>query len=280
MAQQPHDKRVTPGSPGEQPKPAGLPEIQWLPVTELLIDYTYQHRSYEWAVEEILADFRPELSGLILVNIRPDGKIFILDGATRWAVRARRQDRWILAEVMRGMTPQQEAAAYLVKAQNKPRQPIDWFVAEVAAGRPQAKLINEILNQRDIFMQSFATRTGMVQGSAVVSCVRALKRIVPLDSDGSSLRSTLDLILDTWGYERRALAGEFLQCIAGLLAKHEGNLVRNRFIEKFREADIGELWEEARKVRTAAIPRISLRRALHIRLVDLYNVGAKRRLAE
>jgi hypothetical protein len=209
------------GAAGRQPKPAWLPQIGWLSVRDLQVDYAYQHDSYAWAVEEILVDFRPELSGMILVNIRADGRMFIIDGATRREVRLRRGEHWILAEIMRGLTQQQEAEAYLVKAQNKQRQPIDWFVAEVAAGKPQSKMINDILNARGIHVQSYATRRKMVvpPPKAVVSCVKALKRIAPHDSDGSALLDTLDLVLDTWGYDKSVLAGEFLLCIAGILAK-------------------------------------------------------------
>jgi hypothetical protein len=281
MPQQLIVKAFATGDPGLQLKPSRLPEFAWLLVKELQIDRTYQHKPYDRAIEELLADFKPELSGPIFVNVRVDARKFIIDGATRWQVRERRGDRWILAEIVRGLTLQQEAEAYIVKAQNKQRQPIDWFVAEVAAGRPEAKLINDILNAREILVDSFAASKGVVKGQLIVSCVRDLKRALAMDPSGDLLQTTLDLVLATWGYKKRAFTGDFLLCLAGLLAKHSETIVRSRFINKFSKfEDIGDLWDEARKTRQAATPRITLRRALHIKLVEMYNLGAKRRLQD
>ncbi len=277
MQPNPSVKGAATGLPGAQPKPTKIPEIAWLAVTDLQVDHSYQHDSYEWAIEEILVGFRPEFSGLILVNIRTDGRKFILDGATRWQVRLRRGDRWILAEIVRGLTPEQEADVYLIKADNKVRAPIDWFVAEVRAGRPQSKLINDLLNARGIHVKSYATRRGMVvpKPRAVVTCVEALKRMVPPDSDGSSMHATLDLVLATWNYKPRSLGGEFLLCLHDILAKHGGRIVRKRFIAKFQDCEIGWLWDEARKVRDASTPRCTLRKALETKILALYDLGAK-----
>jgi hypothetical protein len=58
----------------DQPRPP-LPEIGWYAITDIKVDWSYQHRSYRWAVDALLKDYRPELAGFILINIRDTGGV-------------------------------------------------------------------------------------------------------------------------------------------------------------------------------------------------------------
>src|SRR5262245_26018169 len=108
-----------------------LPDIGWLAVAELKIDGAYQHRPYSEHISLLEKEYQPDYSGLILVNIRESGDIYVIDGATRKAVHEKRGYRWIRAEILKGLNQSEEAYIYLLRAKNVQRQPVDWFLAEV-----------------------------------------------------------------------------------------------------------------------------------------------------
>jgi len=249
------------------------PMVMKLVVSELLVDYVYQHKPYRDAILDLGKNFQAHLCGLILVNIRADGRKFIIDGASRVQVHIDKGIRYIWAEVMRGLTVQQEAAVYLIRAKNKQRQPVDWFHASVIAGDPECLIIQSILDERKIGIVSFATERGTPDYKATMSCVQTLLRIVRRDPSGHRLSETLDLILDTWGYAKAGLSKGFLESIHGFLAQHANEISRPSFISKVGATEIVDILEMARGLRFNTIPRMSLRSATQRNIVELYNVG-------
>src|SRR5262245_51755177 len=215
-----------------------LPSIGWFHVTELLVDYAYQHNPYRESIDAFKKVFRRELMGLILVNIRKDGTVYIIDGNTRVTVCRELRIRRVCAEIKKGMTQAEEADAYTVKAINTQRQPVDIFKAECIAKKPDAVLIQTILASKHIEVKSFASEHGPRTAKAIISCVATLKRLLRQeqrwieaqkmtgDTDGEKmelgehLKNTIGLIVDTWGYDSGALGGAFIETIHDLLFKY------------------------------------------------------------
>jgi hypothetical protein len=247
-----------------------------LPVAELKVDHDYQHQPYRDAIADLKKEFRPELSGFILVNIRDDGNMYIIDGATRHQVHVDLGLRWIHAEVKRGLSIEEEAQAYIIKAQNKQRQPVDWFHAGVIAKTPSCVMIHTILHEREIVVTSYASVRGGTPSKAMVSCVSHLQRMIRRDPSGDRLCEALDLILDTWGYAKAGLAGGFIETIYDLLAQYGEDINRQGFISKLGGYTITELQDMARTLRHATTPHISLRRAVQRKIIEIYNVGRNR----
>lgn len=250
-----------------------LPEIGWLEVGQLFVDYTYQHRPYTRAIADLEKEFNPDISGFILVNIRTDGTIAILDGQTRRAVHEKKRLRHIRAEILRGLSEEEEAAIYLKKCINTQRLPVDSFLAELKAKHPQATLIAKILSQRKLEIESYATQHGQRTGQAVITCVTALKRMLQSDPDGDTLGAALDLIIDTWGYARSAFTAQTLEVIHGLVLRYGSEIDRKIFITKLGHYPLEDIREQGRTLYHASMRHRSLRAAIQEKMIEIYNVG-------
>lgn len=283
MAESIQGKKVE-ASPPIQRKPSqeALPEIAWLEVSALLVDYSYQHRPYASAIDALHKDFQMAHSGFILVNQRADGSMWILDGQTRHAVQQLRKLRWIKAEMLHGLTQAQEAEVYLLKCINAKRMPVDFFLAEYVAQRPVAVLIHDVLGTRGIEIESYATtqRHRGMDTTPVVTCVSYLKRMIarePKDEKGNPtgeiLGMTLDLIRDTWEYSGNSLTAIFLDSLHKIIVGHADELDRKAFIAKLAGHRPEELREQALLLRLGTKPLLSTGTALQRVMIDLYNSG-------
>lgn len=257
-----------------------LPTIGWLNTVEIQVDHDYQHNPYRNAIDALKTVFRPEWMGFILVNVREDGSIYVIDGNTRTTVCRELGMRRICAEIRHGLTQQEEAAAYTIKAINTQRQPVDLFKAECVAGVPEAIRIQTILRQRQIEVRSFASEHSPRTSRAIVACVATLRRLLRReDRDVAAgkeraghLQATIDLIVDTWDYETGSLGGTFIETIYDLLDRYD-TLVARTFKTKLAIKSHLALREEARGLRFNKTPQPSLRRAMQEKILEFYNYG-------
>jgi hypothetical protein len=279
------DKQAEASTPIQRkPSQEALPEIAWLRIADLLVDYSYQHRPYSSAIDALHKDFQQRYSGFILVNQRADGSMWILDGQTRYAVHQLREIHWIRAEMLHGLTQAQEAEVYLLKCINAKRMPVDFFLAEFVAQRPVAVLIHDVLEKRGIEIESYATtqRHRGMDTTPVVTCVSYLKRMIarePKDEKGNPtgdiLGMTLDLIHDTWEYSGNSLTAIFLDSLHKIIVAHDDELDRRAFIAKLEGHRPEELREQALLLRLGTKPLLSTGTALQRVMIDLYNSGRR-----
>ena len=248
-----------------------LPETAWLEVARIQVDPSYQHRPYARAVQDLAREFDIEQSGYILVNVREDGSYWAIDGQTRCAVHEELGHLLIRAELRRGLTPQQEAQVYLLRCKNIQRVPLDWFLAEFTAGKPDAIFLYKLLSERQIAVESFATEPQYEHTHAYVTCVHTLKRLMRHDPEGFWLGATLDLIIETWQYQKGSFGGQFIETIYGLLRQHDEEIDRKSFAIKLGQHSLKELNQMAGHLRFATHPQISLRSAMQRKIVELYN---------
>ena len=263
-----------------QTRPEALPEIAWLEVAELKVDHSYQHPPYVGAIEQLHREYKPEWSGFILVNERADGSLWIVDGQTRRAVHERRGLAYIRAEILRGLTPEQEAVVYLVKCKNTQRVPVDAFLAEYAARYPMAVLLHDLLAKRGIAVISYATEHQAAPAKAVISCVKTLKDCLKRDEDGSILEATLDLIVETWSYHHTSFGGNFIRLMHDLILRHGDEIDRKSFVTRLSAHSVPELREMGRALKNATTPALSEGKAMQRKVIELYNVGRQTRRIE
>lgn len=265
-----------------RPSQEALPPTAWLSVADLQVDYSYQHRPYARAIQDLDKNYQVDYSGFILVNERTDQTYWVIDGQTRCAVHASRGYRWIKAEMLRGLSQAEEAEVYLLKCINAKRIPVDFFLAEYVAKRPVAVLIHDILDKRDIAIESYATtqRHRGMNAPHVVTCVSYLKRMIGRDPTGNCLGMTLDLIRDTWEYGGNTLTGLFLDALHKLLLVHAEEIDRKTFMQKLGAYRPEELREQALLLRLGTKPQLAVGNALQRVIIDIYNSGrpAQRRI--
>lgn len=257
-----------------KPSMATLPDIDWLPVAELDVDYSYQHRPYASAIDALNKDFREAHSGFILVNRRADGSLWIVDGQTRHAVHKLRNLRWIRAEMLHGFTQAEEAEVYLLKCINATRMLVDFFLAEFIAQRPVAVLIHTILGKHGIAIESYATSHHHRHASVpVVSCVTTLKRMIGKDPSGATLQMVLEIIKDTWDLNQSTMTSVFLDALHKIFIVHGHDIDRKSFAAKLGAHRPEDLREQAMLLRLGTLPLLSVGTALQRVFIDLYNSG-------
>jgi hypothetical protein len=259
---------------------AKAPETAWLKVLDLEVDDGYQHRSYPKFIADLRKDFRPEYSGFILVNVRKDGRMFIVDGQTRTAVHQELRIPLIRAEILRGKTAEEEAQIYMVKCKNTQRIPVDFFRAEVAAGVNDAVLLNKILEERQIQIQSFAPVPRSRGQHATLTCLTTVRRLLRQDPTGEWLGDTLDLIRATWGFIDGALTMYNIAAIHALFLRYRDKIIFKTFVNKFKDISFEQLRVESEQKRLASPhSRLSLTQARLQVLEDIHDkslVEAKR----
>jgi hypothetical protein len=288
MAEGTERKKVKPNiedvfKSAHKPSPEYIPHFELLPVADLQVDYDYQHQPYAKAIDDLNRQFQVRHCGPILVNEREDTTRWILDGQTRHAVHKLRQFRWIVAEMLYGLTQAEEAAVYLLKCINTKRMPVDFFLAEYVARVPLAVLIHDVLAKREIEIESYATaqRSRTANPRPVVNCVTYLKRMIrrePTEEGtgkptGEVLGMTLDLIHDTWEYSGNSLTANFLDTLHKILVGHGDEIDRKAFIDKLGRHRPEELREQALLRRLGTTPQQTISSALQHVMIDLYNSG-------
>ena len=65
------------------PEIGARPELRWVDVTLIDVDHNYQREVDGKAVERILADFRWDHFGAVVLAAKPDGRFAVTDGQHR-----------------------------------------------------------------------------------------------------------------------------------------------------------------------------------------------------
>lgn len=124
-------------------KPSKLEELD---CTQFSIDPRVQRQLNEPRVEAMAMDFKPHALGLITASRRPDGHLYVLDGAHRVSAARRAKFTGLLAaRVFSDLTLQEEAGMFLTTNNTRGVQPIDKFKVRVTMGDPAAVSINQVL---------------------------------------------------------------------------------------------------------------------------------------
>jgi len=104
------------------------------------VDHTYQRQLRPWKKE-----YREELAGEVVVNVRDDGKIAIIDGQHRKDAAERQGIATIPCKAFKGLTVQDEARLHDELNQQRNQSRFDRFKARLAAGEPVEEEISALM---------------------------------------------------------------------------------------------------------------------------------------
>ncbi|CAN7397223.1 MULTISPECIES: ParB N-terminal domain-containing protein [Brucella] len=146
-----------------------MPSIEWVHVTELTVDSSYQ-RSIDndgsrRLIASIAANFDWRLCAPLVVSRRPDGSRVIIDGQHRWAAAVRRGDLLQLPCCLFTYgSPEDEARMFIVanrarKAMNR----MDDFHAALAAGDEDALDIRRLVSEAGLAIARSTSSTAWKQ---------------------------------------------------------------------------------------------------------------------
>lgn len=161
-----------------------MPSIEWVHVTELTVDSSYQ-RSIDndgsrRLIASIAANFDWRLCAPLVVSRRPDGSRVIIDGQHRWAAAVRRGDLLQLPCCLFTYgSPEDEARMFIVanrarKAMNR----MDDFHAALAAGDEDALDIRRLVSEAGLAIARSTSSTAWKPGDVTFtsSIATALRR--------------------------------------------------------------------------------------------------------
>jgi hypothetical protein len=158
-----------------------------------------------------------DLAGVIVVNRRRDGSLWVIDGQHRWIAAKRAGEIEMLAQLFTGLTVEQEAAMFRELNSNaSPATATQKFKADLVAGDPKAVAIDQVVRRS-------GTRVKTNQGAAKgIGAVASLIWIY--DKSGvEGIALTLKIINNVWPEHQLSgvvVSGKFLKAMYWTLEKH------------------------------------------------------------
>jgi hypothetical protein len=198
----------------------------------LKIDPTTQRQLSKHWVKEQLGEFDPDKMGLIVVNKRSDGSIYVVDGQHRVALVLSMgwDDQQVECECFEGLTKQQEAQLFLDRNNRRAVRPYDKFRIRLEAKEPIACDVQNIVERSGLRVSGNGDGVGSV--SAVVALERVYCGAKLSKSNGpKALQDSLKIIIDSWGKESSNFSGVLIEGI-GLVKLKYGQRIDNASLVK------------------------------------------------
>jgi hypothetical protein len=179
-------------------------------VSDLNVDVTYQGELNAKVVQKIVRDFSWFAFGAIMVNIRKDGSIYIIDGRHRYEAAKQLSFKEVPAKVAENLTYQEEATLCNYMLANRRTYSIaESMKSALMAGDEKIVAINNILENNGIHFAFKTNRGSNYRKRGKLSCFSALIGIY--DSKGHKFFSDVVSALhdlwysDLYGWQEAAL---------------------------------------------------------------------------
>lgn len=220
--------------------------IEWLPVTSIEIDRSYQRYASSHKIKLISASFDKNACGVLIVSKRDNGQYFVVDGQHR--LEAMKKNEMLLApcQVCQGLTIQQEAELFIhCNTVRKTPEALDVFKSRLIAQEPVALAIHAIVEQHGLHVQ-FNTKNsrGGTREPQGIWAVAALEVIYKRGKE-SLLEEVLNLLLHSWPQTPMALEAKVLLGVMHFHLKYLGKYTREDFIAKMSVTDLKSLYRRA-----------------------------------
>jgi hypothetical protein len=203
-------------------------------------------------INQMVSGFNVLALGTITVSARSDGKYIVLDGMHR--VTACRQAGYqglLNAEVITGLTIQQEAELFLLLNATKTPTAVSKFHVRVVMGEPEAVEMNSILQAH-----GWTVRLSTADGT--LSAIQAVERIYASGggtkangSHGDLLDRTLEVITAAWEHDQLAVNGSILLAVAQLLGRFGTSVDTKKLVSEMQGTRPGVLIGRAKTLRDA-----------------------------
>ena len=213
-------------------------DIRQVAINDLHLDPEYYQREPDPnRVRKIIEAFDPNAVGVILVNERRDGRLFVMDGGHRvWALLELGIDTW-LAEYHVGLTRQEEAAVFAAANNRKPLTPEQLFKAKWNGGD---RVTNQIVD--------VITKHGFVPLGSKSKGVRATQQLYMIYNRWGiqTLDSVFGIITGAWRSGPYRTSANLIFGIALFIAVYGTSFDRDDLIRKLAMRLPLELIQEAK----------------------------------
>lgn len=170
--------------------------VERIPVTDLRFDTRYQRVVDSAHVSRIARRFDVRKMGLVVVSLREDGGLYVVDGQHRVeAVRLVDPAFHVSCVIYGDLTPGEEAELFAdLQKDRKGMSPEDLFWAEFIAGNAEAVGVAQAVERGGFTLRRKS------RGATGINCFSALRTAYRYDK-GESLGRALQVIGEAWGRE-------------------------------------------------------------------------------
>ncbi len=184
------------------------PMIREFQVSELLTQVAYQREFDGTFAKRIQRDFDGRAIGVLVVNVREDGTVAVIDGQHRLYVAKQQGYKSVTCEVYQGLDEKEEAHIFdLRNMQRRYVSASDRFRARLVSGDEAALEIEEIAHSCGLSVGKRPLRHEY--GRPTVSAVDTLEWLYRVGG-GIGLSWTLKFLTKTWPNDPTALRHDFL----------------------------------------------------------------------
>jgi hypothetical protein len=216
--------------------------IEMVPVNSIGLDMSYQRPLSKVKVQSIKTNFNKHAVGTLIVSLRDDGKIFVIDGQHRLEAMKKRGIENAECKIISGLTGQQEAEIYIwCNTNRKNPDALDTFKARLYKGDPIALTISSVVEECGLYIAFNHT------GSRPRNSVWAVMAMEDIYKKGKEklLKEVLILATRSWPDDSNNVEAKVLLGIMIFHLKYQGRYVREEFIAKMNITDLNTLRRRA-----------------------------------
>ena len=205
-------------------------EMRVVKIADLKIDHLYQRDLIAAVVEKIARDYDIVTAGTIVVSERDSGELFIVDGQHRTAGALRAGETEILAQVLTGMSAEDEARLRLQGNFKRTDTIYENFRARLFANDEVALGMRKIAELEE-------TQFNMAPNESAhgINAIASAEAIYRSDGTGQKLREVLNALRQAFGaLDSRKASSANMKGIAWFLDRHDAEIDRERFFDRLR----------------------------------------------
>lgn len=224
----------------------GAGTIEVVEIATLKVEHLYQRDLNADLVQQIAKNWDIVTAGTIVVSKRKSGDMYVVDGQHRIAGAVYAGETHILAQVIEGLTPEEEADLRIKGNVKRADRIQELFRARLFSGDKVARALAGIAEEFDTKIN---VAPDMNHG---LNAIAAIEAIYMDDGTGDKLRRTFRTIKEAWG----KTGGDYtsapvLKGLTWFLDRHMSEIDYARLIDRLRTEGPGSIGRVARNYKAA-----------------------------
>jgi len=225
-----------------------------VPIKDMFVHYRTEPGGYArplrpWRVNYLVATWDPQALGVLLLSLRPDGRLAIIDGHHRQEAAVKKGYTMLDAQIYVDLSLEDEARLYRKFGDYLKQTALDRYHAGIQEGVPEYLAIQRILQDLELHVP-------MAPGGAVgaVNAVEALFSATKLYGPDLVTR-TLRLIKQAWGTDPRAYRAQILTGTSMFLVRYKDHPKFNqpRLVKRMTDSGYSGLERRVTALRDANV---------------------------
>jgi hypothetical protein len=188
-----------------------------IPIADINIDPDYQRDLRHDLIDKIAREYDVVKAGPILVSKRADGSLWNVDGQHRMIGAERAGETEVFANVVHGLTQEQEAALRLARNDRRADSIYEKFRTRLVMGDEVAHRIVEIVRQN-------STDVNLIPNATTgINAVACLELLYDIDGTGTWLGRTLRALREAFGEDElgpTTCSASMMKAVAWFIAQH------------------------------------------------------------